>query len=418
MSRKLPEYMVPAAFVSLPAIPLSSNGKVDRRSLERTQVKTASTRTYVAPRNGTEKQLVAIWAEVLKQVPEKIGVNDSFFELGGHSLSAVQLMAKINRQFNQSLPLAVIFTAPNIAALAMLISSKAATSLDILIPLQTNGSAPPIFGIPGVEGHVWSLRPLSQALGANQPFYGFQAVGLDGKVSPWNSVEQTAQANVAALKMVQPQGAYRLIGHSYGGVVAYEMARILLEQGKEISSLILLDSIAPSAMGEEAAADEASELFQVCTTAANLSDMHLDIDLDRLRQSSKDQNIQYIVGLLKSRGLEMTPEQFGAFYSVYRANQLCYRTYKPLMLTHQIDVWLYRAAPVDEGGPTMPRDYGWNQLLQKPIRVCDVEADHFSIVRKVHTHGLAEALHLSTKLEVSQSLPVVSRYSASYSTQS
>ncbi|MGC2744996.1 MAG: amino acid adenylation domain-containing protein [Candidatus Angelobacter sp.] len=389
----LPEYMAPAAFVSVQAIPLSSNGKVDRRLLERKEVKITSGEVYIAPRTDTERQLAGIWAEVLKQAPDKIGIKDTFFELGGNSLSAVQLMAKINRRFNQSLPLAVVFTASNIVTLAKLISAREASPADILVPIQSHGNASPVFGVPGVEGHVWSLQPLSKALAGDQPFYGLQSVGLDGKTPPSSSVEQTAQANVDALKAVQPQGPYRLIGHSYGGVVAYEMARILLEQREKVSSLALLDSVAPSFFQQQEAADEAVELYQACTTAANLSEIDLPIDLQRLKQSSQEENIQYILALLNARGMEMTAEQFRAFYGVYRANLRCYRSYHPAKLAHQIDVELYRATLGRQGETAMPRDYGWNQLLQKPVRIYDVEADHFSITKKWTPKELAVSIN-------------------------
>ena len=381
--------MVPAAFVSLAAIPLQPNGKVDRRALARMDVTLASGHAYVAPRTETETRLVAIWADVLNLVPEQIGVNDNFFELGGHSLSAVQLMAKTNRQFTQMLPLAILFTAPNIAALAKLISSQEAPSFDIVVPIQIRGQAPPIFAVPGAGGNVLSLRPLSRALGGQQPFFGLQAVGLDGKTPPLRSVELTAQANIAALKTVQPVGPYTLIGHSYGGVVAYEMARMLLEQGEEIASLILLDSIAPSVMQGRFAHDEVAELFDACMAAANRSDANLEIDIERLRQLSTEEGVRYLVGRLNDCGLETNGEQFAAFYRVYRANLLCYRTYTPSMLSRSIDVSLYRATQGHQNGPAMPRDYGWNQLLPSPIRIYDVEADHFSILEKVQMHEVA-----------------------------
>ena len=244
--RTLPEYMVPGGFVSLAAIPLNANGKVDRRALARMEVKIGSTEEYVAPRNQGEKQLVEIWAEVLKLAPEKIGVHDNFFELGGHSLLAVQLMAKINNHFGQLLPLGVIFAAPNISELAQLISNREASSSGILVPIQTHGNAPPIFGVPGVGGNVLSLQPLIRALGTNQPFYGLQAVGLDGSTLPFNRVEETARANIEALKTVQRVEPYKLLGHSYGGVVAPWNGKNASRGGREISRLILLDAVAPS----------------------------------------------------------------------------------------------------------------------------------------------------------------------------
>jgi thioesterase domain-containing protein/acyl carrier protein len=368
--------------VSLAGIPLTPNGKVDRRALARMEVTAESGQQYVGPRNDTEKQLVDIWAKVLNLAPEKIGINDNFFELGGHSLSAVQLMAKTNRQFKQLLPLAVLFTAPNIAALANLISNDEAPSFEILVPIQPRGNALPVFAVPGAGGNVLSLQPLSRAMGIRQPFYGLQAVGLDGQRLPLNSIEQTAKANVSAMKTVQPVGPYRLIGHSYGGVVAYEMARILLEQGDQVSSLTLLDSIAPSVMQKMQQSDEAAELADGCAVLAQLYKVDLKIDTERLRQSSSEENVQYISNLLAGHGVEVHASQLSAFLRIFRANQNCYRAYNPSKLPFKIDISLYRAMQTNHHGRNIPRDYGWNDLLQRPIRIHDVEADHFSILEK------------------------------------
>src|SRR4029077_17902020 len=119
----LPDYMVPSALVSLAAIPLNSNGKVDRRALARMDVTTGSGRGDVAPRNERERQLVAIWGEVLKLAPEKIGINDNFFEWGGHSLLATQLISKIRSELDVDLPLKAIFERSNVAQLAELIAT-------------------------------------------------------------------------------------------------------------------------------------------------------------------------------------------------------------------------------------------------------------------------------------------------------
>jgi amino acid adenylation domain-containing protein len=356
--RTLPDYMVPSAFVSLAAIPLSSNGKVDRRALEQTDVNIASAHEYVAPRDSTEAQLVEIWAEALRLAPEKVGVYDSFFELGGHSLSAVQLISRVNRKFKRSLPLVVIFTSPNVAAFARLLSGEETSSVEILIPIQTGGDAPPVFGIPGAGATVLSLQPLSKALGAQQPFYGLQGLGLDGTTSPLTSVEQTARANVAAMKKVQPHGPYSLIGHSYGGVVAYEMARLLLEQGEEVASLTLLDSIAPWLAQEQyeaATPDEASVKF----------------------------HSERLASLLNDGGHEIDPAQLAAVQEVYRASLFSYSNYKPLPLAKAIDVALYRATQESSHASDMPDDYGWNRLLQSPIRIHDVEGDHYSMLKKM-----------------------------------
>jgi len=393
LQQTLPDYMLPAAFVSLEAIPLTPNGKVDRRALERMDVTVSSSQVYVAPRNETEKLLVAIWAEILKLDPETIGVYDNFFELGGHSLLATQLMAKLNREFAQLLPLSILFRAPDIASLAQLVLSNKAASFDILVPIQTQGSQPPLFAIPGVGGNVLSLRPLSDALGNTQPFYGLQAVGVDGSTPPLNSVEDTAQANIAALQAIQPTGPYRLIGHSYGGVVAYEMTRLLLEQGEEIEFLILLDSLAPSAWQRQVAPDEHTMLAEIGATLSSLYDLNLDLDIKKLQLISGNERSDYIANLLKGHGLDIGTEQVITFYNVFKANQHCYRSYRPAKISQELNVSLYRAS-IERSD--LPYDYGWNELLFNPIRIYDVTASHFSMLEREHVHEIAKRINLRT----------------------
>ncbi|HET8888131.1 MAG TPA: amino acid adenylation domain-containing protein, partial [Candidatus Angelobacter sp.] len=399
LGKRLPEYMVPAAYVPLCELPLTSNGKLDRKKLPAPEMGAFAVRAYEPPQGEIETALARVWSDLLKV--ERIGRNDSFFELGGHSLAAVQLMAKINREFNQLLPLAVMFTAPNIAALAKLIASEKSPSSELLVPIQTSGDAPPIFALPGAGGNVLSLQPLSRMLGDKQPFYALQAGGLDGAAPPFGSVEQTAKANIAALKTVQPRGPYTLIGHSYGGVVAFEMARMLLEQAEQISSLILLDSIAPSLIQEETGHDEATELFEACAALANQYGVHLSADLKRLQLSSAEEDIQYVIGLLNACGVEINGDQFAMFYKVYQANLRCYRTYRPSPLPREIDVSLVRATQGHAEGQELPHDYGWNELVPGPVRIYDIEANHFSMLEEPHIEKLAGAFSPSTALAVS-----------------
>jgi thioesterase domain-containing protein len=373
--------MVPTAYVPLDEMPMTPNGKLDRKSLPAPEAGSVASRAYEPPQGEIEATLARVWNDVLRV--ERIGRHDNFFEIGGHSLLAALLMAKTNRRFKQTLPLAALFTAPNIAALAKLISSEEAPSFDILVPIETSGDAPPVFAVPGVGGNVLSLRPLSKVLGPNQPFFGLQAVGLDGKRPPLDSVEQTAQVNIAALKTIQPGGPYSLIGHSYGGVVAYEMARILLEQGEGVSSLILLDSIAPAIMQRNLAHDEVAELVEASMAAADIYGARPEIDVERLLRLSDDEKVHYLAGLLNDCGLEIDCGQFAAFYRVYRANLLCYRAYTPPSLSREIDVSLYRATEGRQDRLNLPHDYGWGRLLQRSIRIYDVEANHFSILKKV-----------------------------------
>jgi thioesterase domain-containing protein/acyl carrier protein len=400
--------MLPAGFVSVEAIPLTPNGKVDRRVLEQTAVTIESSQEYVAPRNETEQQLVTIWAQVLRIAPETIGVNDSFFELGGHSLLAVQLMAKINQQTNQALPLGILFTAPNIAALTQVILNQQGISFDILVPIQPQGDELPIFAIPGVGGNVLSMQPLGQALGKDQPLYGLQAVGLDGKTKPFETVEATAKANIEALKTIQKSGPYSLIGHSYGGVIAYEMVKQLLAKGDTISSLILLDSFAPSVMQAQAVHDDEViillELYASLTKLFNVDSM---LNSDSLRSISDDKRSEYISTRLTEQGLDINKAQFTTFYDVFKANQRCYRDYKATELSENIKVSLYRAVIKEANSVVSLDDYGWGQLMNNSIDIYDIKADHFSILNRANIDGVTKTIDTVIKRKKAKSSKIL-----------
>jgi polyketide synthase PksN len=188
---------------------------------------------------------------------------------------------------------------------------------------------------------------------------------------------------VTALRSLQPNGPYSLLGHSYGGVVAYEMTRTLLEQGEEVSSLILLDSIIPAERAHDGASDERDELVEACLTLARLYEIDLPLDAERLRPLSVDEQVEHLHGLLAARGVEIDRDQFVSFYGVYRANLRCYRAYVPSALPREVNASLYLATRRNGDSAVVPPDGGWNQHLLSPIRRHDVDADHFSILKHV-----------------------------------
>ena len=389
LRQSLPEHMIPVEFVSLEQIPLTPNGKVDRRTLEEKKVTLKSSHVYIAPGSSIEQQLVAIWSEILGIAPEKIGINDNFFEIGGHSLLAVQLVAKINAQTSQQLPLSILFSAPSIAALGKLLTTNDRIDDDILVTLQPDGEDRPVFVIPGAGGNLLTFQAMSQALGKRQPIYGLQAVGLDGKSKPLESVEKTAAANIIALKKVQKTGPYCLIGHSYGGVVAYEMALQLQQEDETVASLHLLDAIAPLLMQANcfAADDEISLLFEVATSLGNLYKVDLNLDIEQLQAMSGNQGIEHISDGLSRHGIEISLEQFNILYNVFKANYSCYRNYKPAALLDKLEVVLYRA--IDQEQPNLPDDYGWNNLISGSIRIQQVNADHFTMLSDRYINDIA-----------------------------
>ncbi|MBV9495483.1 MAG: amino acid adenylation domain-containing protein, partial [Acidobacteria bacterium] len=175
--RALPDYMVPTAFVSVNSIPLSSNGKVDRRALARLEVTLASAQEYVAPRNETEKQLVAIWSEVLNVAPETIGVNDNFFELGGHSLRAAQLLAKVRAQLAVEIPLKAFFEGGSVALMARYAGAAEKSEARIITPIDR--SQLETLPLSFAQERLWFMHQLEpNSAGYNLP----GAVIIDGDV--------------------------------------------------------------------------------------------------------------------------------------------------------------------------------------------------------------------------------------------
>jgi aspartate racemase len=239
--RSLPEYMLPAVFVFLDALPLTPNGKVDRRALPPPDAVTAKVE-FAEPRNGMESRLKAIWEQVLGVGP--IGVNDDFFDLGGHSFTAAQLFRDINFCFNLDLPLATLFRAPTVRRLAQIISESESSQMSApVVEIQPQGSQPPIYCVGALDGEIIVFRRLAQEFGLDQPLWGLQPFRLPG---PPSTVEQLAAAYIDEL---EKKGTYRpfcLLGYSFGGLVAVEMARQLQRKGVAPPIVALIDTGYPA----------------------------------------------------------------------------------------------------------------------------------------------------------------------------
>ncbi|MBW4669172.1 MAG: amino acid adenylation domain-containing protein [Cyanomargarita calcarea GSE-NOS-MK-12-04C] len=252
LNQKLPTYMIPSAFVMLDGLPLTPNGKVDRQALPVPDQRQEVEESFVAPQNELEHKLTKIWEEVLGL--QAIGVRDNFFELGGHSLLAVKLFWQIQKSFGINLPLATLFQSGTVEALASIIreeqnlalvnQKKQSASWSSLVPIQPKGDKPPFFCIHAMGGNVLSYYELSRHLGDKQPFYGLQSQGLDGQI-PNSVLEDMASHYLKEIQTVQPKGPYLLGGHSFGGLVAYEIAQQLYKQGEQVDLLVLFDTPVP-----------------------------------------------------------------------------------------------------------------------------------------------------------------------------
>lgn len=240
----LPEYMLPTAYVFLDAMPLMANNKVDVRALPPPRFRGASVGLeHEGPRDLIEVQLVALWQQVLNV--QEIGIHENFFDMGGHSLMAAQLFFLLEQVYGKTLPLATLFHAPTIAELGEVLRREDWTPpWQSLVAIQPNGQAIPCFMVPGVGGNILMFARLARLLGREQPVYGLQIRGVDGKEPPFTVLTEMAAYYVSEVRRVQANGPYRFVGSCTGGVVAYEMAQQLTAQGQTVT-LVMLDTWHP-----------------------------------------------------------------------------------------------------------------------------------------------------------------------------
>ncbi len=245
LQSRLPSYMIPGFILRLPTLPLNANGKIDRRALPAPESSLATKPKQTAPEDAVERELQQIWEEVLGIRP--IGTEDKFFELGGHSLLALRLIAQIEKRLGRKLSVTTIFQRPTIRQLAAVLRDQTAARLNTsLVEIQPKGTRPPLILVHGVGGGMfWGYSYLSKYLGDDQPVYVIKSRGLDGQPE-FETIEGMAAQYVKDLKAFQPKGPYYLGGYCFGGVVAYEMSRQLVEAGEEVTMLALMNSNPPN----------------------------------------------------------------------------------------------------------------------------------------------------------------------------
>ena len=241
MQSTLADYMIPAFFIALDRLPVTPNGKIDKRALPRLDRQQLGLDDgYLAPRNAIEEQLQTIWQETLDITP--IGMRDSFQELGGDSLLAVQLLIAVERHFGRYFPLSTLLDAENIEQIVPLIEQSQNEGWSALVPIRNQGSHHPLLCIHCGRGHLYRYKELADALDLELPVFGIQPLGLDGKQPLQRSVKALATSYNRLLAQSRAKRPALLAGYSFGGLVAYEMACQAYHAGHPIELLILLDS--------------------------------------------------------------------------------------------------------------------------------------------------------------------------------
>jgi amino acid adenylation domain-containing protein len=398
LKERLPEYMVPSAFVMLEALPLSANGKVDRKALPAPNSSQSAADAYVAPRDAVERALCEVWAEVLRV--ERVGVNDDFFALGGHSLLATQIVSRVKEATGFDLPLSALFERPTVAALAEGMERAGADATPggeeaarhSLVGIQKRGDGAPIFWVHPAGGSVYCFRELAQALGEERPFYGLQSRGLNRGESPQTSVEEMAAYYVAALLHAEPEGPYFLGGWSMGGLVAYEMAQQLRAAGREVAMVALLDTRAPSSEKDNAEPDDVSLVMSFAQDLV-LSGGGLEIEWAQLaRLEGQDERLEYVLDEARAAGVlppQLGREDVRRFYEVFKANVRALHSY--VASPYEGKVTLFKAAEKYEPTP-VDSTMGWGALAVGGVEVLIAPGTHYTMIREPRVRVLAESL--------------------------
>ena len=366
----VPEYMVPAEIVQLAALPRTERGKVDRKALPDVPPREINMKAM------DQKQLAmsTIWQQVL-ELPE-LGLEDDFMALGGDSLSAEELLTVVKDHFGVEIASTDIIAFPTLREFtARVLSEKTQRSIaSDVVPLNTRAQGTPLFCFAGAGSLALTYLPFSRRFPDN-PLYAFQQHGLEHRAVPDRRLEGMAARHLRTILRVHPQGPYRLVGHSFGGLVALEVARQLVDAGHEVESLVILDTYLQH-IGGRIGLDESQPEETTARQAHGLRARFLPDGLPPREQIGRHLR-GYLAGVIRHSG----QRQYDAFFD---HATLLSRRYTMRPFAGRVAVVIADQNPT--GADT------WNGILTGERDVIEMAAEHTSILREPHVGELAEAL--------------------------
>ena len=381
LKTQLTDYMMPSAVEILDALPLTPNNKLDRNRLPAPSRENLAT---IPARDDLEHQLVQIWEQVLDL--QQIGIEDNFFDLGGHSLKALQLFAEIERIWHRKLLLAVLLESPTIAELATIIRTGDTLEWSPVVLLKPSENKSPLFCVHPLGGNLFDYHILSKVLDIHRPIYGLQPRGIDGKQPPIERIEEMADYFIQSIQAIQPQGPYFIAGYSFGGIVAFDMARQLTEQGEKVAFLGLLDTRCP-----------------VIPAISTPFREWVGIQIDRIRTQTVKEQFNFFYEKLfnpKAQGYRdevvatlsdldiFTPE----LIKVLDCNVQATKEYQPQIFAGKATIfWSEYQNWYIEKHPTL----GWGDWLTDGLDMQWVPGNHTSLMQEPHVRVLAEKLKSS-----------------------
>jgi acyl-coenzyme A synthetase/AMP-(fatty) acid ligase/thioesterase domain-containing protein len=353
----LPSHMVPEHVVFLDALPRTERGKLDRSALPDPAPSSAP---FEVPRSSWEEIVYEQFCAVLEV--EDISVHDDFFELGGDSLAAEALVSRIEALGDASvgsIGTSTLAEAPTVASFAEAVRSTTRSARPTLVPLRTDGEGTPVFLVAGAGSAALALRTLAHRLTPGVPVFGLQANGLENRALPDWSVERIARRHVATVREQQPQGPYRIAGHSLGGLIALDMAHQLRRAGQEVELLAIVDSFPPN-----------PALMPAPEPLKGLAKVKDGVSLA-------------LTGIKAHAGL-------GHYVRFFRQGMFLQRRYSTGVYEGRTLV-LVAADDVDAGARRQ-----WEPHLRGDVEIVEVTGEHMSILREPRVGSVAD--HISRRL--------------------
>ncbi|MCW3108615.1 MAG: amino acid adenylation protein, partial [Segetibacter sp.] len=414
---KLPEYMVPALLVELESLPLTANGKVDRKALPDPNGGELLSGQYVAPRNETEIKLADIWQHILEV--DQVGIHNDFFELGGHSLLAVRLISAIRKEFVVEIPISDVFIYPTIAGLGEVIDKEnsgldgSSVNIKYLVPLKTGSQKKAaLYIVCGGGGTALRFKEFAEMLDEDQSVFVLQPpVGSkDLKEFP-DKVEGIAHKFIEEILVKNPDGPYALSGHCTGGIIAFEMARQLEAMGKKIHLLAMFDSIIRKREKRESA--KFKNFYNLPVSLRRFISkvvLKFDFEVFLLRKHTR-KAIEYKVKSFKSLMKKFTKEQakrnrrdydgLEIFHELSEISRLAIRKYKVIPYDGEVILFYakeryyftdvsdnirFKKVYLNDNAKNMWRQYATS------VSIYEVEGDHSDMFETIHGNKFAMLL--------------------------
>ncbi|WP_157722062.1 non-ribosomal peptide synthase/polyketide synthase [Tumebacillus avium] len=399
---KLPAHMVPAAFVVLDILPLTANGKINRRALPKPDdADVVRENEYLAPRDETEQRLAEIWAQLLGL--SEVGITDNFFALGGHSLLAVRLMSEVQKEFGQKLALQALYQGGTIEGLADALRQASQELPSSLVEVQrgTDADRKPLFLVHAGGGMVHTYVELARQLGAEHTVYGLQSQGVEEGETPLTTIEAMAAHYIAAIRFVQPEGPYLLGGWSLGGVVAYEMARQLREQGELAADVFLLDTAMPTWQQDRPQQDAKDFALMFANNWARQLGEDLSELLQQRETLSEQQILDYVFEQGRARQLfppDLDQAAVLRGYHVFKNNIMAQQAYAPQPYDGRLTLLIAQESAdqfvaKQSVGYVLDTTLGWGQVAQTVISH-QVSGEHSTLMEQPAVQGVAQCLRL------------------------